>query len=54
LHGVLSMPSSAKPTAGVASPIKSTADYDFNARLKPLPATAKFSDPDFNIWLAGQ
>ena len=25
-------------------------DYDFNAMLQPVPATAKFSDPDFNIW----
>jgi hypothetical protein len=48
LDGVLSMPSSAKPTAGVSSPTK--ADYDFNAMLKPVPATAKFSDPDFTIW----
>jgi len=26
------------------------ADYDFNSMLQPVPATAKFSDPDFNIW----
>ncbi len=25
-------------------------DYDFNAMLQPVPATAKCSDPDFNIW----
>ncbi|MBM3862002.1 MAG: hypothetical protein FJ395_20450 [Verrucomicrobia bacterium] len=26
------------------------ADYDFNGMLKPVPATAKFIDPDFYIW----
>lgn len=26
------------------------ADYDFHAMLRPLPATAKFADPAFNIW----
>lgn len=25
-------------------------DYDFAAMLQPVPATAKFADPDFNIW----
>lgn len=25
-------------------------DYDFNAMLQPVPATAKFSDPEYNIW----
>lgn len=24
--------------------------YDFNAMLQPVPATAKFADPDYNIW----
>lgn len=25
-------------------------EYDFNAMLQPVPATAKFSDPEYNIW----
>jgi predicted GH43/DUF377 family glycosyl hydrolase len=25
-------------------------EYDFNAMIQPVPATAKFSDPDFYIW----
>jgi len=27
-----------------------THDWDFHAMLQPVPATAKFSDPDYNIW----
>jgi sucrose-6-phosphate hydrolase SacC (GH32 family) len=27
-----------------------TYEWDFHAMLQPVPATAKFSDPDFNIW----
>lgn len=25
-------------------------DYNFNAMMRPVPATAKFADPDYNIW----
>jgi hypothetical protein len=25
-------------------------DFDFAAMIQPVPATAKFADPDFNIW----
>jgi len=25
-------------------------EYDFNAMLQPVPATAKFADPEYNIW----
>jgi hypothetical protein len=31
-------------TAGLA------ADFDFEAMIQPVPASAKWSDPDFNIW----
>jgi len=40
LNGALALPASTNTTAG----------YDFNAMLQPVPATAKFADPDFNIW----
>jgi len=50
LNGGLALPPSVKPSAQTPSPSKSGEDYDFNAMLQPVPATAKFSDPDFNIW----
>ena len=25
-------------------------EYDFNALLQPVPATAKWIDPEYNIW----
>ena len=40
LSGALALPASTNTPA----------DYDFNAMLQPVPATAKFSDPSFNIW----
>lgn len=38
--------------AGYAAPTQPAtgSDCDFNAMLQPVPQTAKFSDPDFNIW----
>jgi predicted GH43/DUF377 family glycosyl hydrolase len=32
--------------AGASAPI----DYDFAAMLQPVPATARFADPEYNIW----
>lgn len=33
-----------------AADTRAAASYDLNAVLQPVPATAKFSDPEFNIW----
>lgn len=50
LKGALALPPPVKPSARTSSPSKSGEDYDLAAMLQPVPATAKFSDPDFNIW----
>jgi hypothetical protein len=50
LNEALTLPPYVKPSAQTNSPSKSDADYDFAAMLQPVPATAKFSDPNFNIW----
>jgi hypothetical protein len=42
--GPLALPPSAN------APANSGGDFDFNAMIQPVPATAMFSDPDFNIW----
>lgn len=34
-------------TVCAAAPVES---YDFGAMIQPVPATAKFADPDYNIW----
>ncbi len=33
-----------------SSVASSVAEYDFSAMVQPVPATASFSDPDYNIW----
>ena len=38
------------PSSTADSSSRSGEDYDFNTMLQPVPSTAKFSDPDFNIW----
>jgi len=40
----------ASDPAGLPAAGQIVEDYDFSAMLQPVPATAKFSDPDFNIW----
>ncbi len=40
--------------AGAASAGMGPVDYDINARLQPVPATAKWADPDFNIWCGSE
>ena len=39
-----------KTATSIAFAENAVVDYDFNAMLQPVPLTARFSDPNFNIW----
>ncbi len=48
LQKLMELPGSSRPSQRVGG--KAAPDYDFQAMVQPVPKTAVFSDPEFNIW----
>jgi len=49
LLGLICLVATFQSVAGNAS-----VDYDFNAMLQPVPATARWIDPEYNIWCGSE